>query len=117
MIWRLARLSSTTIATIVSDRRARATLVARNTGTICGVPLALEAFRQLDPKATIRVESEDGFRLKKGDPVLFVTNALSPAKVQRVTIVDDAERVMEVVVEDKQLSLAIGKKGQNVRYA
>ena len=51
------------------------------------------------------------------DPVLFVTNALSPAKVQRVTIVDEHERVMEVVVEDKQLSLAIGKKGQNVRLA
>ncbi|HTM05140.1 MAG TPA: hypothetical protein VL173_16640, partial [Vicinamibacterales bacterium] len=51
------------------------------------------------------------------DSVLFVTNALSPAKVQRVTIVDDGERVMEVVVEDKQLSLAIGKKGQNVRLA
>jgi len=51
------------------------------------------------------------------DPVLFVTNALSPAKVQRVSIVDDKERVMEVVVEDKQLSLAIGKKGQNVRLA
>jgi len=46
-----------------------------------------------------------------------VTNALSPAKVQRVSIVDDKERVMEVVVEDKQLSLAIGKKGQNVRLA
>jgi N utilization substance protein A len=51
------------------------------------------------------------------DPVLFVTNAISPARVQRVSIVDDAERVMEVVVEDKQLSLAIGKKGQNVRLA
>jgi N utilization substance protein A len=51
------------------------------------------------------------------DPVLFVTNAISPAKVQRVSIVDDAEKVMEVVVEDKQLSLAIGKKGQNVRLA
>src|SRR5215208_64696 len=51
------------------------------------------------------------------DPIAFVTNALSPAKVQRVSIVDDAERVMEVVVEDKQLSLAIGKKGQNVRLA
>ena len=51
------------------------------------------------------------------DPVAFVTNALSPAKVQRVSIVDDRERVMEVVVEDKQLSLAIGKKGQNVRLA
>jgi N utilization substance protein A len=49
--------------------------------------------------------------------VVFVTNALSPAKVQRVSIVDDKERVMEVVVEDKQLSLAIGKKGQNVRLA
>src|SRR6478672_2099233 len=51
------------------------------------------------------------------DPVEFVTQAISPAKVQRVTIVDDEERVMEVVVEDKQLSLAIGKKGQNVRLA
>jgi len=51
------------------------------------------------------------------DPILFVTNAISPAKVQRVSIVDDAERVMEVIVEDKQLSLAIGKKGQNVRLA
>jgi N utilization substance protein A len=51
------------------------------------------------------------------DPIAFVTNALSPAKAQRVSIVDDGERVMEVVVEDKQLSLAIGKKGQNVRLA
>ena len=51
------------------------------------------------------------------DAVQFVTSALSPAKTQRVSIVDDGERVMEVVVEDKQLSLAIGKKGQNVRLA
>ena len=51
------------------------------------------------------------------DPVEFVMNALSPARVQRVTILDDQDRVMEVVVEDKQLSLAIGKKGQNVRLA
>jgi N utilization substance protein A len=52
------------------------------------------------------------------DPILFVTNALSPAKVQRVSIQgDERDRVMEVVVEDKQLSLAIGKKGQNVRLA
>ena len=51
------------------------------------------------------------------DPVQFVMNALSPAKVQRVTIVDDDDKVMEVVVEDNQLSLAIGKKGQNVRLA
>ena len=63
----------TTIATIVSDRRARATLVARNNGTIAGVALALEAFRQLDPKGTLRVEHEDGARVSKGDPIVFVT--------------------------------------------
>jgi N utilization substance protein A len=51
------------------------------------------------------------------DPVDFVTKALSPALVQRVTIIDDEARVMEVLVEDRQLSLAIGKKGQNVRLA
>jgi len=51
------------------------------------------------------------------DPVAFVTNSLSPAKTQRVQIIDDGGRVMEVIVEDKQLSLAIGKKGQNVRLA
>ena len=51
------------------------------------------------------------------DPLSFVTNAISPAKVQRVSVVDDQDRIMEVIVEDKQLSLAIGKKGQNVRLA
>ena len=51
------------------------------------------------------------------DPGVFVTNAISPARVQRVTIVDLAEEVIEVIVEDRQLSLAIGKKGQNVRLA
>src|SRR5437667_386823 len=51
------------------------------------------------------------------DPTTFVINALSPAKVSRVSIVDEEQRIMEVVVEDKQLSLAIGKKGQNVRLA
>ena len=51
------------------------------------------------------------------DPTVFVTNAISPARVKRVTVVDDAEKVIEVVVEDRQLSLAIGKKGQNVRLA
>jgi nicotinate-nucleotide pyrophosphorylase (carboxylating) len=63
----------TTIATVVSDRRSRATLVARAAGVVCGVPLALEAFRQLDPKMSIRVDREDGIRVRAGDPVLFVT--------------------------------------------
>ncbi|MBI4462019.1 MAG: transcription termination/antitermination protein NusA [Acidobacteria bacterium] len=51
------------------------------------------------------------------DTVSFATNALSPAKVSRVCILDPTEKRLEVVVEDSQLSLAIGKKGQNVRLA
>src|SRR5580704_11541464 len=51
------------------------------------------------------------------DSVQFATHALSPAKISRVTIIDPAEKHMEVIVDDSQLSLAIGKKGQNVRLA
>lgn len=51
------------------------------------------------------------------DAVQFATHALSPAKISRVTIIDPVERHMEVIVDDSQLSLAIGKKGQNVRLA
>src|SRR5580704_10868889 len=51
------------------------------------------------------------------DPVVFATHALSPAKIARVTVIDAVGKHMEVVVDDTQLSLAIGKKGQNVRLA
>jgi N utilization substance protein A len=51
------------------------------------------------------------------DPVVFATHALSPAKISRVSIIDPVEKHMEVIVDDTQLSLAIGKKGQNVRLA
>lgn len=50
------------------------------------------------------------------DPAKFICNALAPAEIVRV-IVDEANRSMEVVVPDDQLSLAIGKRGQNVRLA
>jgi N utilization substance protein A len=51
------------------------------------------------------------------DTVQFAQKALSPAKVTRVQIIDPETRHLEVIVEDTQLSLAIGKKGQNVRLA
>jgi N utilization substance protein A len=51
------------------------------------------------------------------DPVSFAEKALQPAKVSRVTVVDAADKHLEVIVDDSQLSLAIGKKGQNVRLA
>jgi len=51
------------------------------------------------------------------ETVAFAQKALSPAKVTRVQIVEPEEKRLEVIVEDTQLSLAIGKKGQNVRLA
>src|SRR6476469_1562381 len=51
------------------------------------------------------------------DPARFVANALSPAKVVSVSVIDDSARAARVVVPDFQLSLAIGKEGQNARLA
>ena len=51
------------------------------------------------------------------DPAGFVANALSPARVSRVHVVDAAAREAQVIVPDYQLSLAIGKEGQNARLA
>jgi transcription termination/antitermination protein NusA len=51
------------------------------------------------------------------DPAKFVANALSPAQVERVMVVDEAMKAARVIVPDFQLSLAIGKEGQNARLA
>jgi transcription termination/antitermination protein NusA len=51
------------------------------------------------------------------DPLAFTANALSPAKINHVSILDMDQKHLEVIVDDSQLSLAIGKKGQNVRLA
>ena len=51
------------------------------------------------------------------DPATFVGNALSPAKVNSVTVVDANLRAARVIVPDYQLSLAIGREGQNARLA
>jgi N utilization substance protein A len=51
------------------------------------------------------------------EPSVFAANSLSPAKVNQVRITDIENRQMEVIVNEDQLSLAIGKRGQNVRLA
>ncbi|MGK2935429.1 MAG: carboxylating nicotinate-nucleotide diphosphorylase [Gemmatimonadaceae bacterium] len=63
----------TTIATVVSDRRAHCRLVARKPGVIAGLPLAVEAFRQLNPRVTMRVDGEDGRAVTPGS-VFVVLN-------------------------------------------
>jgi nicotinate-nucleotide pyrophosphorylase (carboxylating) len=63
----------TTLATVPPTRRARAALVAREAGAICGVPLALAAFCQCDDKVEIRIDIEDGHRVEAGTTVLFIS--------------------------------------------
>jgi nicotinate-nucleotide pyrophosphorylase (carboxylating) len=63
----------TTAATVLSNRRARCRLVARQTGVIAGLALACEAFEQLDPAVTIRVGHDDGTRVDPGTPVMFLS--------------------------------------------
>ncbi|MDA1081677.1 MAG: carboxylating nicotinate-nucleotide diphosphorylase [Gemmatimonadetes bacterium] len=63
----------TTIATVRSGLKARAMLVAREAGVIAGIPLALAAFRLLDPEVSIRVDVEDGSSVGKGTEVLFLS--------------------------------------------
>lgn len=63
----------TTIATVQSDRRAHARVVAREDGKLCGVPFAIAAFQRLDGKCIVRVEAEDGDHVRRGDTVLAIT--------------------------------------------
>jgi nicotinate-nucleotide pyrophosphorylase (carboxylating) len=63
----------TTISTVISTRRARASLVARSAGTIAGVPLALAAFRLVEPNVEIRIDAEDGTRVARNDSVLHLS--------------------------------------------
>jgi nicotinate-nucleotide pyrophosphorylase (carboxylating) len=65
----------TTIATVISTRRARGTMVARDAGVVCGTALALEAFRQLDAKVSARIDAEDGTWVPEASPVIFLTGA------------------------------------------
>lgn len=63
----------TSIATVVSDRRSRCAIVAREPGVIAGIPLAREAFRQRDPNVSVRAAVKDGQRVQAMMPVIFVT--------------------------------------------
>jgi len=77
----------TTIATVVSTRRARAMVVARRAGVVAGVPLALEAFRQLNPKVTMRVDVEDGGHVDAGTPIIFISgHARGMLSAERVAL-------------------------------
>lgn len=63
----------TTLATVLPGRHARGQLVARQAGVIAGLALALEAFRQADPRVTVRVDVPDGVEVAAGTPIVFLS--------------------------------------------
>ncbi|MFN2637218.1 MAG: carboxylating nicotinate-nucleotide diphosphorylase [Gemmatimonadaceae bacterium] len=63
----------TTAATVLSNRRARCRLVARERGVVAGLPLACEAFEQLDKAVTIRLGHDDGTHVTPSTPVMFLS--------------------------------------------
>ena len=63
----------TSIATILSERRARCRIVARQRGVIAGSPLAREAFRQRDPHSSVRAVVKDGQLVEPGTEVMFIS--------------------------------------------
>ncbi len=76
-----------TIATVMSDRHVRGALVARRAGVIAGVPLACEAFRILDDRASIRAEHVDGAHVNAGDVVLRINgHARAMLSAERVAL-------------------------------
>jgi nicotinate-nucleotide pyrophosphorylase (carboxylating) len=77
----------TTAATVLSNRRARCRLVSRPSGVISGLPLAIEAFEQLDPAVTARVDYPDGSRVQAQTPVMFLSgHARALLSAERVAL-------------------------------
>ncbi|MEO6865499.1 MAG: carboxylating nicotinate-nucleotide diphosphorylase [Gemmatimonadaceae bacterium] len=82
-----ADVDVTTNATIDPERDAKAVLVARRAGIVCGTLLAIEAFRQRDPSVTIREDSHDARPIDRGDTILFLSgNARGMLGAERVAL-------------------------------
>lgn len=100
-----------------AGERTKIAVLSRDRDVDCvGACVGMKGMRVQSIIRELRGEKIDIIEFSE-DPVVFATHALSPARISRVAILDSAGKHMEVIVEDAQLSLAIGKKGQNVRLA
>ncbi len=100
-----------------AGERTKIAVLSRDRDVDCvGACVGLKGMRVESIRRELRGEKIDIVEHSE-DSVVFATHSLSPAKISRVSILDAAEKHLEVIVDDSQLSLAIGKKGQNVRLA
>jgi len=101
----------TTLATVVAGNRARARLVARSGGVVCGVPLALAAFRLLDPDVSIRVDAEDGTVARPGDGVLFLSGRARGLLTAERTALNFMQHLSGIATLTRQYVLAVAGTG------
>jgi N utilization substance protein A len=100
-----------------AGERTKIAVLSRDRDVDCvGACVGMKGMRVQSIIRELRGEKIDIIEYSE-DSVQFAMHALSPAKISRVTVLDALEKHMEVIVDDSQLSLAIGKKGQNVRLA
>ncbi|MEJ2006912.1 MAG: transcription termination factor NusA [Acidobacteriota bacterium] len=100
-----------------AGERTKVAVYSRDPDVDCvGACVGMKGMRVQSVIRELRGEKIDIIEYNE-DPVVFAANALSPAKINHVSILDIEQRHLEVIVDDSQLSLAIGKKGQNVRLA
>ncbi len=100
-----------------AGERTKAAVYSKDPDVDCvGACVGMKGMRVQSIIRELRGEKIDIIEYNE-DPLVFAANALSPAKINHVSILDMQEKHLEVIVDDSQLSLAIGKKGQNVRLA
>jgi len=100
-----------------AGERTKVAVLSHDRDVDCvGACVGMKGMRVESIRRELRGEKIDIVQFSE-DAVVFAQHSLSPAKISRVAIVDQAEKHLEVIVDDSQLSLAIGKKGQNVRLA
>ena len=109
-----ARHDITTAATVLSDRRARCRLVARQAGVMAGLALAQEAFEQLDKTVTIRVEHHDGSRTAAKTRVMFLSgHARALLSAERVAL-NFAQRLSGIATLTARYVDAIAGTGAHI---
>jgi N utilization substance protein A len=100
-----------------AGERTKVAVYSKDTDVDCvGACVGMKGMRVQSIIRELRGEKIDIIEYND-DPLVFAANALSPAKINHVSVLDASQKHLEVIVDDTQLSLAIGKKGQNVRLA
>jgi len=104
----------TTAATVMSDRRARCRLVSRQMGVMSGLPLACEAFQQLDRAVTMRIDHDDGSRIEPQTSVMFLSgHARGILSAERVAL-NFVQRLSGIATMTARYVAAIAGTGAHI---